>query len=105
MNMPVAPSEKEQQYFLEQEAKRLVEESRRAAAQLAESEKKRLKELHFMHCPKCGQQLATEKYGQVEVDVCGGCRGLWLDADELTAILGSEKKRGLLHAFSRVLGK
>jgi uncharacterized protein len=102
--MPVKPSEKEQQYFLEQEAKRLREQAQQDQKAMAATEKKRLKELHHMHCPKCGQNLATEKYGKVEVDVCGHCKGLWLDADELTAILESEKKTGLLHAFSKVLG-
>jgi Zn-finger nucleic acid-binding protein len=48
--------------------------------------------------------LATENYGKVEVDVCGSCKGLWLDADELTMILKSEKRTGLLRAFSKVLG-
>ena len=103
--MPVKPSDNEDQYFLEQELKKLLEKSRKEQAAMAGTEKKRLKDLHFMHCPKCGQKLATEKYGRVEVDVCGGCQGLWLDASELTTILESEKKRGLLHAFSKVLGK
>lgn len=102
--MPVTPSEKEQQYFLEQEAKRLLEQSRAAEASLAAAEKRRLKELHFMHCPKCGQALLGQKYGQVEVEVCGHCQGLWLDANELTMILESEKKSGLLHAFTKVFG-
>ena len=103
--MPVKPSDNEDQYFLEQELKKLLEKSRQQQAAMAGAEKKRLKDLHYMHCPKCGQKLATEKYGRVEVDVCGGCQGLWLDASELTTILESEKKRGLLHAFSKVLGK
>jgi uncharacterized protein len=102
--MPIKPSEKEEKYFLEQEAKRLREKAQQDQAAMAAIEKKRLKELHYLHCPKCGQQLATEKYGKVEVDVCGHCKGLWLDADELTMILESEKKTGLLHAFSKVLG-
>lgn len=103
--MPIKPSEKEEQYFLEQEAKRLREKAQQDQASMAASEKTRLKELHYMHCPKCGQKLETQKHGQVEVDVCGACQGLWLDAGELTAILESEKKRGLLHSFSKVLGK
>jgi hypothetical protein len=102
--MPIKPSEKEEQYFLEQEAKRLREKAQQEQAAMAVADKIRLKELHYLHCPKCGQKLATEKYRQVEVDVCGSCKGLWLDADELTTILESEKKTGLLRAFSKVLG-
>ena len=102
--MPVKPSENEERYFLEQAAKRLIDKSRQERAATVEVETKRLKELHFMHCPKCGRTLATEKYGNVEIDVCGGCQGLWLDATELNVILESDQKRGLLQAFSRVLG-
>jgi len=56
----------------------------------AEAEKRRLKKLHWMHCPKCGQKLTTELHGSVEVDPCPSCRGLWLDANELETILASE---------------
>jgi hypothetical protein len=67
----------------------------------AETEKRRLRELHWMHCPKCGQKLATEHYGSVEIDLCPSCRGLWLDANELEAILASES--GLFHSCLKVL--
>ena len=53
----------------------------------AEREKLRQKELHWMHCPKCGDHLATENYLAVEIDLCPNCRGMWLDAHELEAIL------------------
>ncbi len=103
--MPIKPSDNEDQYFLEQELKNLLEKSRREQAAMAVGEKQRLKELHHMHCPKCGQKLFVENYGTVEVDVCGSCRGLWLDANELDTIIESTKKRGAFHAFLKVLGK
>ena len=40
-----------------------------------------------MECPVCGDRLrAVEKYG-VEVDICPGCKGVWLDRGELDTIL------------------
>jgi len=39
-----------------------------------QTEKLRLKELHWMHCPKCGQELASEKCDSVEIDVCPSCK-------------------------------
>jgi hypothetical protein len=45
-----------------------------------QAEKLHLKELHWMHCPKCGQELATETCDSVEIDVCPSCKGVWLDA-------------------------
>ncbi|MEI6084113.1 MAG: zf-TFIIB domain-containing protein [Verrucomicrobiota bacterium] len=103
--MPLKPSDNEEVYFREQELKKTLEKSRQEQAAMAGAEKNRLKELHHMHCPKCGQKLVVEKYGAVEVDVCGGCRGLWLDANELDAIVENTKKRGAFHSFLKVLGK
>lgn len=101
--MSIKPSEKEEQFFKEQEflirMKIAVEEQRA----MAESEKQRLKELHRMHCPKCGQRLAPEKYGAVEIDVCAGCKGLWLDAHELDAILSEQHDKRPLRRFLKVL--
>jgi hypothetical protein len=98
-------SEKEEQYFKEQELKRRIQQAAEEQAKAAETEKQRLKELCWMHCPKCGQTLMTEKYGTVDVDVCPSCRGLWLDATELDTILASAEKTGPLRSFLKILGK
>lgn len=40
-------------------------------------------------CPKCGQTLAAFEYPQfpgIRLDACPGCKGVWCDAGELTAI-------------------
>jgi Zn-finger nucleic acid-binding protein len=43
-----------------------------------------------MDCPVCGDKLrAVEKYG-VEVDICPGCKGVWLDRGELEKILAAD---------------
>lgn len=57
---------------------------------VAETEKRHLKQLHWMHCPKCGQALLTQSRGEVQIDVCPSCRGVWLDASELETIVASE---------------
>jgi uncharacterized protein len=67
----------------------------------SEAQKARLKELHWMHCPKCGQELATEKCGSVEMDVCPSCKGVWLDAGELGTIV--ESTGSFFHRCLRVL--
>ncbi len=85
-----------------------VEEMRMRMAKLAEeqqaqsrAEKLRLKELHWMHCPKCGQELATETCDSVEIDVCPSCKGVWLDAGELGTIV--EKTGSFFHSCLRVI--
>jgi len=80
----------EDQQVREHELRRrleVLEEEQRATAEI---EKLQLKELHWMHCPKCGQKLATENYRAVEIDLCPSCRGLWLDANDLETIMAND---------------
>lgn len=89
--MPIKPSEKEEEYFarleMEQRKKREVEGQKR----FAEEEKKRLKELHYMHCPKCGMELSEIDYKGISIDKCFHCEGIWLDAGELDELSSLEK--------------
>ncbi len=104
--MPIVPSENEERFFKEHELRlrmQLLEQKQQA---LAESEKQRLKDLHYMHCPKCGQKLDTEKYGNVEVDVCPSCKGMWLDSQELEQIIESTRVSATFKKFlSAILGR
>jgi len=41
-----------------------------------------------MNCPKCDdQRLTTNRVGEIEVDHCHECGGLWLDRSELPKLL------------------
>lgn len=91
MAMGMKPSEKEEEYFakMEFERKKKIEEEKHRT--LIEEEKKRLKELHFMRCPKCGMELIEIDYKALKVDKCSACEGVWLDAGELEMISKLEK--------------
>jgi Zn-finger nucleic acid-binding protein len=39
-------------------------------------------------CPKCRDPLIAVEYGQVEIDCCPICGGIWLDGGELEALAG-----------------
>ncbi len=54
------------------------------------TEKRFLKALHWMRCPKCGHALATERHGSVDLDYCPLCRGVWLDLAALEAVVAPE---------------
>jgi hypothetical protein len=58
------------------------------AMQMSDAEKHRLRELHFMRCPKCGLELEEIVLRGVHLDKCFGCNGLWLDAGELEELTG-----------------
>lgn len=96
------PSDKEQEYFLRQEADRLKKLREEHMKKTKAEEAQRLKELHHMHCPKCGMDLQTTTLSTVEVDVCVGCGGLWLDSGELAKIL-DDKTRGPFTTAARTL--
>jgi hypothetical protein len=89
--MPQKPSEKEAEFMIRQEYKRLKKLEEEKHRKLATEEKKRLKELHHMRCPKCGMELIAIDYKGIEVDKCSECEGVWLDAGELESVSKLEK--------------
>lgn len=89
--MPYKPSEKEDEYFARKEFEKLKKIEQEKQSKLAAEEKKRLKELHFMHCPKCGLKLVEVDFKGVKIDKCSGCEGVWLDVGEVESIAGLEK--------------
>lgn len=92
-------SEHEEEYFarMEYERRRRIEEEKHR--NIVEEEKMRLKELHYMRCPKCGMELIEIDYKGIIVDKCSECDGIWLDAGELEAVSGLGKT-GLDRIFS-----
>ncbi len=97
--MPNKPSGQEEEYFARLEFEKKKKAEVESHARMVEEEKHKLKELHFMHCPKCGMNLITIDYKGIAVDRCSGCDGIWLDAGELEAITRLEKS-GLDKLFS-----
>ena len=93
----------EDEYILMQELQQRMAKLQKQQQAESEAEKLRLKEAHWMHCPKCGQQLATEKCGAVEIDVCPSCRGVWLDAGELVTIVESAGQGSFFQTCLRML--
>ena len=89
--MPLRPSEKEDEYFVRQEFEKRKKTEQENLAQVQEEEKQKLKELHYMRCPKCGHNLIEIDYKGIMVDKCSNCEGLWLDAGELEQISQLEK--------------
>ena len=85
--------EREDEWFVRNEkelletarAARLKREQERLAKEKAE-ETKRLKDLHFMKCPKCGHDMKEEPLEGVSIDRCSHCEGIFFDAGELEQI-------------------
>ncbi|MEQ8187901.1 MAG: zf-TFIIB domain-containing protein [Candidatus Eremiobacterota bacterium] len=88
---------KEEKYIVEQEEKLMKEHVMRVQKQKEEEttrrleeEKKKLKELHYMRCPKCGMELEEVIFMDMPVDICNECNGIWLDKGEIEAMLAKE---------------
>jgi hypothetical protein len=84
------PSEKEEQWIKEQEIKRRKKLDEEAEIRGKEEEAAGLKELHWMRCPKCGQQLEAFQHHNIALDKCSGCEGVWLDKGELESLVNLE---------------
>jgi len=85
------PTEGEGEYIarIEYQRRKKVEEEK--DREMAEEKKRQRKELHFMHCPKCGMMLIEVDYKSLKIDRCSGCEGIWLDAGELEAAVELDK--------------
>jgi uncharacterized protein len=77
------PSRAEDEYFAKQELERRKKWAQEQAAKKSSEEKEQLKKLHWMKCPKCGNDLAEIALHGVNVDQCASCGGVFLDAGEL----------------------
>jgi hypothetical protein len=82
------PSENEEEYFLRQELQKRREAVQQKHSELAESERARLKELHWMRCAKCGAEMQEVEFRSVKVDKCFSCGGVYLDDGELEQLAG-----------------
>ena len=102
---------REDDWFRENE-KKLLDDARKAreareAERLAKegaAERQRLKDLHYMKCPKCGHDLKTETFFGVEIDRCTFCEGFFLDAGEVEDLFlnrRAEERQGFMR---RILG-
>ena len=81
----------EREFFGQQNFDKLKKLAEEKHAKVELEEKEKLKQLHYMHCPKCGMKLIEIDYKGILVDKCSSCQGVWLDAGEMEAISKLEK--------------
>jgi hypothetical protein len=89
---PGKASSSEEEYFVREDAEKKRKLALQAKREKEAGELKRLKDLHYMHCPKCGMQMQEIKYRGVDVDVCFSCNGIFLDQGELEHLEKPESK-------------
>jgi len=89
---PGKPSTSEDEYFVREDAEKKRRMALQAKKDKEAAELRRLRDLHFMHCPKCGLQMQEMKLRGVDVDVCFSCNGVFLDQGELEKLEKQESK-------------
>jgi hypothetical protein len=95
---PGKPSTSEDEYFVREDAEKKRRMALQAKKEKEAAELKRLRDLHFMHCPKCGLQMHEVKLRGVDVDVCFSCSGVFLDKGELEK-LEQPESRGVMSSI------
>jgi len=80
------PSKNEDEFFAKEDAELLKEQRRRARAAAEEA----ARHTHLMKCPKDGHDLVQERFHGVTVERCLHCHGIFLDADEVAAVVAHE---------------
>lgn len=101
--MPVAPSDREDEYFMKLEQKNLAKMRSELDQQRQEESKLHRKDTHWMKCPKCGHDLEEINYQNVKVDRCSDCKGVWLDHGELE-LLGKGNAKVTKGFLQKVFG-
>lgn len=96
------PSRAEDEYFARQELERRKAAAKKTADSMAAGDRQRLKDLHYMKCPKCGMDLSTIEMHGVKVDHCPSCGGVWLDNGEVEQMLNHEAAHGVFSKLSSV---
>lgn len=85
------PSRPEEEYFAKQELERRKKWAQEQSAKMAAEEKEKLKQAHWMKCPKCGRDLQEIDLHGVKVDQCANCGGVFLDAGEIDQLSKHEE--------------
>ncbi len=94
---PGKPSNTEEEYFVREDAEKKRRLALQAKKEKEAAELKRLKDLHWMRCPKCGLEMHEVKLRGMDVDVCFSCNGIFLDQRELEH-LEKNPSQGLVSA-------
>jgi hypothetical protein len=86
------PTKTEDEYFLKEDAEKIKRLKEKTRKEILEEEKRTIKDICYMKCPKCGGTLNEVVFRGIKIDRCSACNGVWLDSGELEKLAGSEEK-------------
>ena len=89
----------EKEYFAREEAEKLRRLHADRLKEVDAEEKDKRKKLHWMHCPKCGWDLQTINWRDVEVEKCFHCGVIVLDDGEIERLAGEEVEGSMMRSL------
>ena len=98
------PTQTEEEYFARENAERLRKLAADQKKSLAQTDREKLKQQHYMRCPKCGMELKEIAVRGIQVDRCFSCNGTWLEAGELEKLGVGQPNDTVMASILRVFG-
>jgi hypothetical protein len=89
------PSKAEDEYFVRQELERRKKWAQEQSTKIEGEERERIKQAHWMKCPKCGMDLQELQLHGITVDQCANCGWVFLDKGELEQL--EHHDSGVMH--------
>jgi hypothetical protein len=87
------PSSPEEEFFARENAEKLRKLALERSKALQAEQREELRKLHYMHCPKCGMELQTIKFRDIDIERCFDCGATVFDGGELEQ-LGIDEQTG-----------
>lgn len=88
MSIDKERKKKEDEYFARVEFERRQQKLEEKQEHMEKAEKEKLKDLHWMHCPKCGMEMIEIDFEGIKVDKCSSCLGVYFDDGEVAQLVG-----------------
>jgi RNA polymerase-binding transcription factor DksA len=95
------PSRNEEAYFHREEFQHRMEKARHREASRGAEERRRLRELHWGHCPRCGAELEGIRLAQGTAQQCPSCLGVWLEHETFDRLTHPDVKDDYLTGIFR----
>jgi hypothetical protein len=81
----------EDEYFARIEFEKRKKALEAKHSHMKKEEIKRLKEQHWMRCPKCGMEMVEITFEGIKVDKCSECLGIFFDNGEVDQLVGKNR--------------
>src|SRR5687768_12489897 len=94
------------EYFFRDDQEKLRKLRAQLDQERAQREAEQRRELHWMKCPKCGNNMHEVNLKGIVVDKCSGCNGVFFDNGEWNLLIKSDRteKPSFLTTLHHLLG-